>query len=89
MSRIYSPVQIFSRGRWRDSEEPRWVIQEDLCKNFPLCIRKIPSRKIKKYSRCKHAVGYCTDECYEKYKDKVNVRQQKLNDFLKEANSHD
>ena len=88
MNRIQTYVQVFAHGRWRNSKKPRIVIQSDLCKNFPLCNRKIPSRRVKEYSRC-NAVGYCTDECYEKYKDKAHLKQQKLNDFLKEVNSHD
>lgn len=75
-------------GKWYKSKDPCWVNKEDLCSNFPLCNRKIPSRKAVKLST-KRRPGYCSDTCYIKYGSitKQELIQRKLVEFLKGGNS--
>ncbi len=90
MTQIKTYVQVAINGRWKASKEPRIVILEELCKNFPLCNRKLPSKKAKMPRfRQGNLKGYCTKECWKKYKGQGRLKRQKLNIFLKGVDSHD
>lgn len=89
MTRIQTYVQVLVHGTWKASKKPRWVIQEELCRNFPLCNRKIPSKKAIQPSRFRYKIGYCTKDCFDKYKNKSDLKQQKLKNFLQETDPID